>query len=135
MINTKVSDSLRSHSVPSMKGTASRIALINVWLDIFGVTFDLSTLTVEKMDVRVSTGIFGIKTGLFKSVASDDEVNQIFRDSANAKIKEGLGDLTSSPGLALLNSLTSNVDDQKLIEKTISTEITSLQCKELLKAF
>jgi len=95
----------RAYSVPSLRGTAASVGLIDVWMDIFSVGFDLKTLSVNNIDVRISSGIAGVKTALVKDVESDPKVNAQFVDAVNAQIKEKVG---ASPGLALFENLLSN---------------------------
>jgi hypothetical protein len=98
-------DKARAFSVPSLRGTAAKVGFVNVWMDIFSVGFDLLTLSVNKIDVRISSGFAGIKTALFKDVASDPKVNAQFVDAVNSQIKQGVG---KSLGLSLFEKVFSN---------------------------
>lgn len=108
LINTDDTCAIRGYSVPAMQGTAAKLSLIDVWMDIFSIDFDLNNLTVKTMDVRVTSGVGGLKTGVVKSCESDPKVNKEFSDSVNAQINSQKEKLEQSPGLSLLDQILSN---------------------------
>ncbi len=108
LINKEDTCAIRGYSVPAMKGTASKISLVDVWMDIFSVDFDLENLSVKTMDVRVTSGAGGWKIGLIKSCESDPTVNKEFSDSVNTQINNQKEKLDQSPGLSILDQILSN---------------------------
>lgn len=98
----------RASAVPYLRGSAAAVDLIDAWLDIFSVEFDLEKLQAKNVEVRVSTGIFGIKTGFLKRCSRDEDVNAQFTDNVNAQIEDQKEKLGASTGLSILNTLLSN---------------------------
>jgi hypothetical protein len=105
----------RRKSTPTMQGTVAQLSLIDVWFNIFSVDFDLKTKEIKNMDVRVTSGIAGLQTGILKNCNQQDEdINRQFSDNANQQLSDYKEKMESSPGLSLLNQLLNNNKEEKV---------------------
>jgi hypothetical protein len=129
---------IRSNTVPSLKGKAKVNLLgttfkpVDVWLDVFSVDFDLGTQRVSNIDIRVSSGIFDVKTGLVKSTESDPSVNAEFIAAANAEIESRIG---LSPGKSLLELVLSQVPQPESRVESHEMRVlpkTKMSCSSIL---
>lgn len=105
---------VRGDATPTMKGNSAALNLIDVWFNIFSVDFDLEKKNVKDMDVRYTTGIFGIGTGIIANCKSDPEINAQFSDNVNVQLESYKDEVSDSPGLSLLNEILSNNKEGKV---------------------